>query len=87
MFKYYSEPFITNKEMESEKKLLIKNLCEHFGLERKSFRLQLGTITLQGLTKEDNWINITSRIGSFKEYISNKGYESFRLKSILEIKK
>lgn len=83
MFDYISKEFLTIKAMDNEKKLLINNLCNHFGLKRENFRLQQGAIMLQGKTENGVWINLTNTIGDFKEKIRNKNYKSFRLRSYL----
>lgn len=83
MFDYISKEFNSISEMEKQKKLLISNLCNHFNLKRENFRLQRGSIILQGKCDNGKWINISSTITDFKTKLKIKNYETFRLKSYL----
>ena len=83
MFDYISEEFKTISEMEKQKKILVSNLCSHFNLKRENFRLQRGSIILQGKCDNGKWINISSAITDFKMKLKNNSYKSFRLKSYL----
>ena len=85
MFEYTSKEFVMKKDMEMEKKELTNALCEFLGLNRNQFRLQQGCVRLQGFCN-GNWINLTSHISSFKDYMNSNSYSSFRLKTKLQVK-
>lgn len=87
MFEFESIEFTTQSVMNKEKSRLVDELCEFVGVKRESFRLQQGNIVMYGLTKEGNWIPLTSHIGDFADRIRQKSYESFKLKTKLQIKK
>lgn len=87
MFEFESIEFTTQSVMNKEKKRLVEELCEFAGVKREEFRLQQGNVTMYGLTKEGNWIPLTSHIGDFADRIRQKSYESFKLKTKLQIKK
>lgn len=87
VFDYTSEEFKTVANMNKEKNKLIEELCKFLGVDRKSFRLQRGNVRLQALTKEGNWINITSLITEFPRRVRTFEAESFRLRTKLAKRK
>ena len=87
MFEFESVEFTQQSVMNKEKKRLVEELCDYAGVERGSFRLQRGNVTLYGLTSEGNWLPLTSHIGAFVEKLKQKNYLSFKLKTKLQIVK
>lgn len=86
MFNFESIEFTTNTVMKREKSRLMIELCSFLGVERDSFRLQRGNVTLYGKTSEGIWFPLTSNISDFPERISQKGYTVYKLKTKLQIK-
>lgn len=78
--KKVSETFTTQKEMNKQKKQMIQDICDFFGVTRQEIRLQLGTITLQGYYN-GQWQNISNRITDFPKWIKNKNWIEYRLKT------
>ena len=78
--KKVSESFTTQKEMNIQKKQMIKDICDFFGVTREQMRLQTGCITLQG-NYNGQWQNITNRITDFPKWIKNKNWCEYRLKT------
>jgi hypothetical protein len=64
MFEYKSKEFTSVSKMISEKRELTESICNHFDIDRNKFRLQQGSILLQGLY-DGKWLNLTSVIGEF----------------------
>lgn len=89
MFEYTSKEFSTVTAMNKEKKELMNNWCDFIGVDRGSFRLQQGNITLKGKSATTgDWVNITSRITDFKTYLNwKKNFSSFKLYTKLEVKR
>lgn len=87
MFEFESTEFTTQSVMNKEKGRLVDELCNYIGVERNSFRLQRGNVTIYGLTQEGNWIPLTSHIGDFADKIRQKRYLSYKLKTRLQIEK
>lgn len=78
--KKVSESFTTLKEMNEQKKQLIKDICDFFGVTRQEIRLQNGTIVLQGLYN-GQWQNISNKITDFPKWLKNKNWSEYRLKT------
>ena len=78
--KKVTESFTTQKEMNEQKKKLIKDICDFFGATREDIRLQNGTIVLQGLYN-GQWQNLTNKITDFPKWVKNKNWEEYRLKT------
>lgn len=75
-----SETFTTTKEMNKQKKQMIQDICDFFGVTRQEIRLQLGTIVLQGLYN-GQWQNISNKITDFPKWIKRKNWNEYRLKT------
>lgn len=85
LFEFESIEFTQQSVMNKEKKRLVKELCDYAGVDRDSFRLQRGNVTLYGLTLEGNWMPLTSHVGDFVDKLKQKNYFSFKLKTKLQI--
>ena len=86
MFTFVSKEFTTIKELNSEKKRLMEELCTYTGVERSQLRLPLGQITLYGITNSSKHIPITNRITDFPERIKSKEYKSYCIATKLSFK-
>lgn len=87
MFEFESVEFTTQAVMNKEKQRLVSELCEYAEVDRDSFRLQQGNVTLYGQIADGTWFPLTSRIGDFNEKIRAKSYVSYKLKTKLTIRR
>lgn len=85
MFEFESVEFTTQSKMNKEKSRLTDDLCSFLGVERNSFRLQRGNITLYGLAENGNWLAITNHIGDFSERVKGGSFKAYKLKTKLQI--
>lgn len=84
-FDYVSTEFTTYSECKAEEKKLTDAILNHFGLKRDEFRLNRGTVTLQGFYN-GTWQNLANYKIDFKEKIESPLWIKYRLKSNLEQK-